>query len=50
MKARNLTRHMQSRQSWGRWERFSLTSISADHGVLFIATRSGSGYYQRFEE
>ncbi|MGH8037053.1 MAG: hypothetical protein ACREPD_04860 [Stenotrophomonas sp.] len=49
MKAKNLTRHMHSRHSWGRWERFSLSAISAAHGCLFIATRSGSGYYQRFE-
>ncbi|MCS4235067.1 hypothetical protein M2421_002302 [Stenotrophomonas sp. BIGb0135] len=50
MRAKNLSRHIRSRHAWGRWERFSLTSVSAAHGCIFIATRHGSAYYQRIED
>ncbi len=50
MRAKILTRHIRSRHVWGRWERFSITAISATHACIFIATCNGSAFYQRIEE
>lgn len=38
MRAKEFSRNLRSRLYWGRWERFSLTAISAAHGCIFIAT------------
>lgn len=50
MSPKNITRHIRSRLAWGRVERFSLTSISAAHQCVFVATRSGTCFYQRIED